>query len=339
MAEQAPKRRITLRIIPEEILTQWRTKYAPNTIKSMSYLLNQINSDVFGKKLFDKNDYLTQYQKVCDYIRTLPIVKQKTTANSVRQALKCYDGDIEETPAMKAYYDLFGQVVEEMKDPEVNIPKTPPEYHWDDVVKTWEFLHGIVDKKDTKVRLNVYRDYIFFSLNVLIPPLRPQDWLNSRIVNIPKETTPEDYIETHKEEGESQNFLDLTGQRLILSDYKASWAHGIRIVPFDVIGHGHQVNDIIHKWLDMNEGKLTYLFQTKNGISVSETNCHLYLNSIPINGHHITSTEMRNMYVSGEIFDSHLPQDRRQYLAEIMGHTFRTQMQVYTKYSHDMKPH
>lgn len=313
--------------IPVVIEQKWEEKYGEATFKKMKEQLKRVNREVFNSPYFIIDNYLNNYAQVIEFIEKQKSSVAKVLCNTVRQAIDCYD--VKNTIAYKAYYDCFGRIVKKAKEqPFTEVEeKEFPQFRWIDVEGLWKHLHNLF-KNNQNAKLNNYQVYLLFSLYYLLPPLRPQDWINAKIVRLSPDT---DLVEYAQENG---NIIDMTTHNLVVADYKTVLTHGVRVIPFNGLSEefGILLADIIEKYLVISRNA-SYLFTTKKGQPIAEQNITKIFAKALINDKPTNATELRNLFISEKIIDENLSLDRRKRLAYIMGHTIQTQTFIYSKYS------
>ena len=308
-------------IISPELEANWGKKYSEGSLKKMKEHLKRIDETIFKKGYFDIDDYLKDYEKVIIFIDSTK--SQKVLCNTVRQAL-CFYGVSETHIGYKKYYEYFGQLVEKSKDAVNSEVVSFPEFTWSDFEERWKELDQIVNSK-SKIKNNDYELYLVYSLYYFVPPLRPQDWLDSKIVDLPKGSDVRKYT------NEVNNFIDLTSGQLVVSNYKTFLTHGIRVIELPP-----NLVKIIKKWRTLSP--FDNLFTTKKGKVIEEQNFSKFWEKLLINGHKTTPTELRNLFISEKIIDANLSLPERLKYAYIMGHTLHTQTFYYSKYSKKWHP-
>jgi len=313
--------------LPDFIDRIWLEKYKPSAHNKMKEQLRRINRDVFGTPIFNIENYLEHYPDIIQFIEKQKPSVGKVLCNTVRQALECLED--KNTPSHKAFYELFGRLIKTRKnDLFVIVDKeTFPSFRWNDVREKWIELNNVFSSRND-VRITDYQAFLLLSLHYLLPPLRPQDWINSKIVFLDNDTDIRKYAERNG------NFIDMTNKILVVADYKTVMTHGIRIIPFGELSaqFGGILNDIIIRWLELNGGK-PYLFTTREDHPIAEQNITKIFDKILIKGNKTNATELRNLFISEKIVDANISLEHRERLAYIMGHTIQTQTFIYSKYS------
>jgi len=316
------------RELPIEIEQIW-SKHKEDTYRKKREQMRRVNKEVFGTPNYRVDNYLKHYEEVIKYIEKQTPAVSKALCGTVRSALECLN--LKETPAYRAYYDCYGRLVKKEKtNPYVEVDKSKyPTFTWEDVGNLWNQLDKL---QQDKVPCGLDQVYLLMSLYYLLPPLRPQDWINSRVVRLPEGTDLENYAK------DSGNIIDMTSHKLVVTDYKTVSTHGVRVIPFNELSevNGKKLAEVIENWLSNTKNK-EYLFTTKDGTPIAEQNINKIFNKINIDEENITATKLRNLFVSDKMNKASV--DRRQRLACVMGHTLLTQTFVYSKYNKDLHPH
>jgi hypothetical protein len=320
------------RELPLELETQWLQKYkGKETYRKRCEQIRRVNREVFGHTTYNLDDYLTHYDKVIKFIEEQTPAVSKSLCEAVRQSIECLNKT--NTPAYKAYYECYGRLIKRKKDSPFEKVNTSlcPNFTWNDFGDLWNQLHTL--RQEDKSR-NLHQIYLVVSLYYLLPPLRPQDWINSKVVWLPIGTNLEQYSHQYG------NILDMNSRTLAISDYKTMATHGTRIIPLGELSkeNGDKLFQIINEWLNSNKNK-NYLLTTKNGTPIAEQNISKIFDKINIDNETITPTKLRNLFISEKIMDNNISLDKRQRLSYIMGHTVTTQTFVYSKYSKCLHPH
>jgi hypothetical protein len=148
-------------------------------------------------------------------------------------------------------------------------------------------------------------DALIMTLYTSIPPLRGEDYVNTRIAD---RETPEG------------NYVDLSKARLVLRNYKTSDKHGERRIrlPADVMAAVDRVRDLVRSvWL---------LPRADGGhMTCAELRACLYR----LTGKKISTSMLRKIYVS--TFVPEMSAADRKILARIMGHTLEQQEFTYRR--------
>jgi len=316
------------RELPVEIEQIW-SKHKGDTYRKKREQIRRVNKEVFGTPNYRVDNYLKHYEDVIKYIEKQTPAVSKALCGTVRSALECLN--LNENQAYNAYYECYGRLVKKEKEnPFVEVDKSKyPTYTWEDVGNLWEQLDRL---HQNKAPCGLDQVYLLISLYYLLPPLRPQDWINSRLVRLAEGTNLEKYA---KEKG---NIIDMTSRTLVVVDYKTATTHGTRMIPFNELSeaNGKKLVEVIENWLNNNRNK-EYLFTTKDGTPIAEQNITKIFNKVNIDEENITATKLRNLFVSEKL--EKVTVERRQRLAHIMGHTLMTQTFVYSKYNRDLHPH
>lgn len=304
-----------------------KSKYKSSTHQKMQEQLSRIDRNVFGGGTTIIDNYVQKYEQVIEYFEKVKPTVAKVLCNTVRQVIECYG--LSDTPAGKAYYQYYGRITNSLKEHPFSEVKEGefPLFQWNDVGNVWAQLHRNFKDKP-KIKQSDYQIYLIFSLYYLLPPLRPQDWINSKIVRLPPNTDLIDY--TIK----NGNIIDMTSHQLVVSDYKTAIKHGTRIIPFNELSDefGKILSDIVEKYLANNQN-IEYLLTTRSGQPIAEQNTAKIFNKLDIKGQITNAAQLRNLFISEKIMDANLSLERRERLAYIMGHTIQTQTFIYSKYS------
>ena len=315
-----------------EVLTKWSTKYKATTAHKMEEQLHRISQNVFGANQLNLDPYLQDYKKILDFLKKQKPTIAKVLCNTIRQLLISCNQI--KTPAYQAYYQYYGNLSKQIKkQPYITVKEEDfPHFRWSDFGKVWNRLHHDFISKD-QIKSSDFQVYLVFSLYYLIPPLRPQDWLNSKIVHLDPNADPAEYARNHG------NIIDLIHHQIVIADYKTLSTHGVRVIPFDIINAelGQILTNIIEKLLRLKP-TTEYLLTTKSGHPIAEQNIIKIFGKAEICGKKTNPKQLRNLFISEKIIDANLPLEHRQRLAYIMGHTIQTQGFTYSKYSHCLHP-
>lgn len=295
------------------------------TITKYMSTLKRISLNVFQKGNVDFEDYLTgdNYIKVINFIKTLPKASVRPSIYILTVVLKLY-GDMTDNKIYQKYEEFYQSIPSVQQF--TRTKKVPKITMFDIEKKQKEYERNIQNmiERDS-IDYDYYKRYLALSVYTLMPPLRPSEWLTSRIVELPLTTDYKEY--THI----VPNYIDLVSGKMFLSDYKTFKKYGIRILQLPV-----KLINIIKEW--RKRRNRDYLFESKTrGTNEYKRMSHNAFSNmfknIPFDNGQLVPMMIRKIYISSSIIDGELVADERERIARIMGHSVGTQYLVYSQYS------
>jgi hypothetical protein len=155
-----------------------------------------------------------------------------------------------------------------------------------------------------------------------IPPVRPSEYLNLKIVS-----KPNSYSTTG-------NYFNVNTGKLKYTDYKTSKVYGD--ISIDASDDFTEIVKALYDVLDDIDG-VKYIFTTSTVPSkiIESPNFTSFFKSIPL-FRGLNPTDLRNLYCSS--IDSSSSMEDRAKIAMIMKHSIPTQLIIYSKYNKDSYP-
>lgn len=287
--------------VSKDIIDRLSKKLKPNSIKIVNNSILRIYRDLFDTLEFDKKRLIDESEKIIKWTNKLPPTTKKTILNSIRHI-------VENEEYEKLYRKAFFE--SELLYTDKYVGKTPEYYIR---LEDMEKLKGKYEK--TK--------QLIYNLYTLIPPLRGQDYYNTK------------FYFGDKEIPKNCNYYNHTTKELVIRNSKTSKKHGVRIIKYPKI-----ITDMIEKntashmdgdYLLLNaRGKQ---FQQRSFTSILN---RIYDSQIPIYGkgknHHISIHIIRRTYISeclNYITDLEKQMIFRKKLSKILGHSLGTQWSIY----------
>jgi hypothetical protein len=292
--------------------------------------INTIQSSIIKKSVFDIQDYITHYDAIVGFCKTKG-EGGSSYLNRIHKVMSFFRK--EDDPIMIKYKDAY----QSMRSISFIKAKKVLKFTWKDLENNWQKLKTTIDKYKSwgtkPSEIMGYRQFLAYSLYILIPPLRPEDWLTSKLVKVPEGGNLEEYSKSNN----ISNFLDLTSGHLFISDYKSKCLQ----VPFRNInlnaplGEPIVLMDIIRKWVDHYQSNPTHLFVKKNKNPMASNDFCQFFEKIPVTSPDFvaTATDFRNLYISYKVHDCQMSKLMREKVAYIMGHSLETQYLTYSKYT------
>jgi hypothetical protein len=295
------------------------------TITKYMSTLKRISVNVFQKENVDLEDYLTgdNYIKVINFIKTFPKSSVRPSIYILTVVLKLY-GDMTDNIIYKKYEEFYQsipsiqQFTRTKRSPNItmfDIEKKQREYELN--------IKNMIERDS--IDYDYYKRYLALSIYTLMPPLRPSEWLTSRLVELAPTSDYKEY--THV----VPNYIDLFSCKMVLSDYKTVKKYGIRILQLPT-----KLINIIKEW--RNRRNRDYLFESKTrGTNEYKRMSHNAFSNmfknIQFDNGQLVPMMIRKIYISGSVIDGELVGDERERIARIMGHSVGTQYIVYSQYS------
>lgn len=314
--------KITLEIIHAKLLNTGRQ---PSTIRSYIGSFKRVARDCFkitGDELINDRNKMLNYDKVIKYIWSDKLVgqnKKKTFVGFLDVAhMMCRTKELKPyRTELRAVYDFCkGDIITKGSD---KFDKTYEKFNWDDLINKRNEIRKLLTK-NYNPKLDV--TYLVLSLYVLLPPLRPQDFVNAQVFEDIDHIDDDDIIDI--------NYVDLENSQLVINNHKT------------IKGTGKRIVDIPEKLL-----KIINNFQKKSGStwlipSLKNSNDHMNITHFsqffirifdPTGKLRVTPTFLRNLYVSNRLDDNNVTDADRRKDAKIMGHSTRIANITYGKLS------
>lgn len=285
-----------------------------STLQFYMNCLSKINSiSSLSKEVFDPNTYFTNINKYIDYFsQTSP-----TKDNQLKAMLMFYKLLSIEIP--KELIDIRNSMKTQLHSIETNKPKkfihlsTREQLH--EMYDMWTKNINKILEESGDIKGDMMK-YLIVCCYCTMPPFRPSEWLNLKIVNDDKD---------HK-----GNYLNINTGKIIYADYKTvkSWGKIDMYLSDEVL----DAIRAFYEYLDDVEG-YKHLFTTdKNTIMATSNFCKFFKGIF--NG--CSPNDIRNLYCSTIPFDT--PLEERAKIATMMKHSVSSQMLIYSKYNPNAYP-
>jgi len=283
----------------------------------------QASKDKFYKEAKLNISYLSRRQDaIVAAIALLPVSQQSAYLNSVVDVYKRIP-DLTRKPEVTERYDKLVNQLKAKRESE-QVYKEPSEKDTANVV-TEDELDQTLDKfnrlagekpQDKAIALK----QLVVTLYTKIPPLRPQDYVNTKFVD---------------KDPEASNYVDLAKKELVLTEGKTMKGRDARVIklPDEVVTVMQRVKSLFDsEWLipmvkdaakPMSGSGFTHFLERVIGKSLGPDN--------------VGASRLRNLYVS-RLDDTDATADERKEAARVMGHSVGTQQTVYTKHSKKLHP-
>ena len=316
------KIKLNLRLISKEVEEKLQITRTVGSMKSLKTHLKNFSRDIFDKTTFDSQLFAKESSKVINHLKESQLAPDSITPrlNNLIKTLEAYGIESALIDPYRSYYD------EIMLSKPLYVKKNPIKdkgLSWEDIEKLYSMVKLEVDNCKY-YNEKIYKKFLVLSLYIHVPPLRPEDWLNCKIVD--GSVTNED------------NCLDLSSQKLYIYKSKTKNSIGSRIIDLPPV-----LVDIIKKWYLYR--KTDYLFVKKNNKTMrSDGFSHYMSTNFKLQKTkedeivELTPNYLRNLFISEKIHDAKVPMEERHRLSKIMGHQLRTQEYVYSKYSKEKHP-
>lgn len=165
-------------------------------------------------------------------------------------------------------------------------------------------------QKPDKFNPKVDIPHVVLALLKYLPPLRSQDYI---------------YL-NYNDYDDTSNYVDLEAKSLVIRTYKTNKTHGTRIIHMP-----EELFDVIDRMKDVSGSDWVIPSLTNPDKTFSPSSFNKLLNSLL--GAGISTTVLRRLYVSEIVINNDMKGKERKKIAKIMGHTTRTQNEMYSSYS------
>lgn len=304
-----------------ELKLKQRYNYKDSSLKAIGGTIKRILKHTFNCHSPDLKK-LEEFDKVRDYIEVIssPNVRKSLT-NNVIKVLSIVDGV---PKRIKDKYEiLFKKYAQEHSD--IVKYRIPTKTQQDQFIT----LEKIAQKRDTLRGKNTYNDrlkHVILSLYTYLPPLRGEDYYNTKVYRLSKDADLDHYAELFK-----ANFIDLESNTLVISSYKTDKNYEIRKITIP-----QRLSLILEGWMYKN--KTDQLLMNQKGNPVSG----VYLTQILKRtiGLNTSTSKLRKIYIS-EVINylskrNDITQQQkinyRKHIAKIMAHSLGSQEFVYSGY-------
>jgi integrase len=277
--------------------------------------LKRIARDVFSKDVNELTiNELKNYYSIFGYVASDEVNNnmKKTLLNSVLNVVKCisnFPTNIIEK--YKSQFDKQAKITDEARE---LAPPTEREkinkITMDEIrTKRDELKLKLIDKYVPRIDIQ----YLILCLYSYLPPLRIQDYYNTRIDYVPKK------------DRNKINFIDLKTKQLIVNDYKTAKKYGKRTINLT-----DELNNIIIEFKKKSKAKFLIPKSYNVNEPISPTNMTHLIERIL--GKKASSQIIRKAYIS-EMLEKGIKPEQAKKVAEIMGHSLYMQRLVYNKYT------
>ncbi len=206
-----------------------------------------------------------------------------------------------------SFQSEFKQVSRKVADAETY--KAPKEAELEKL-KSIEELKQMRDNHEDKSS----NSYIALCLYTYLPPLRSQDWINTKL-----------FYDSSKVKEKDCNYLCLKQKKLFITKYKTAETHGEReeVVPDALV-------KVLKAYKDNT--KATYVIETNKHEKFTSSSFGKFLNR----KFGMSSSTIRKVFVSECVDDGMKGKELKQ-VAKTMGHTVGVQQGTYTRFANICK--
>jgi len=318
-------------IIPKSINRRLLQRYRPSSIQTMTTNLKNALINIYSKDKYTLRPFKNDSDLFTKYIDNKLTVQsaQKNLTSAVLAFLKA-DARTPDN-VIETYQKFFDKLAKRID--EDNKYKEPTEKEeesfipWKDILKVYK-KYSLIVKEYSDQQFSSYEDkyvflkYLLLTLYTTIPPLRGEEYVNSIIIKV-KSVGMYDIIT----QACKCNLVDLTHNNLVISFYKTSKTHDVRIIP---IPEG--TVKVIKRWYEITNGN-KYLIPNLQTPSASMSQSALsHLLQRVFKPYDISTSMLRKIYISEKMKTIHNNPKERKELAKIMGHTLATQEFIYNRF-------
>ena len=308
--------------ITEQNMKDKLTEYFPDKKKTtlQSYWSNyrKLCLDTFHKEPADMSQIeIDRAGEVAEVLKTYKPTCAKVYCNSLLKCLQCFYPETEKD-VMKIYNKAFGELCQQCIKLSEYAKPTDAELRrlttFEEIVKKREALASQLGNTYSQRHVK----HLLLCLYTMFPPLRNQDWCNSKLFSRASRIKSDDLSKI--------NYVCLSKKILVLNDYKTVKTHGVRIhkLPQDLI-------NVLKSFKKISKSKWVIPHPDDIKKHMSAKHMSNYLNRLALCG----CSHLRKLYISNRM-DKGMNADQRKELACIMGHTCAMQAVTYTRYSSEL---
>lgn len=228
----------------KEHIKKQRPNLSTSSVNSYNSILKNLFIKLEGNKDFD-NKIFKDKELITNHLKDV-LPKQRKT---ILSALVVYldDGEIKDH-----YREQMIKDIKLSKEEAINQKRdeTKDFIEWNDVINIYNaikkdvyYLMKAKPEEITPKEINLIQDYVLLSLYVLIPPRRSLDYIELKQRDFNKE---------------SDNYIDMTKNKLIFNQYKTSKFYKTQEVTLP-----QDLKRILKKWSEINKNEYV-LIDTKN---------------------------------------------------------------------------
>lgn len=286
-------------------------KVSANTQISDLAAFKRIVKSVFGGKIPTKDEIEKSLDKITIGILSIEnLGSRKTVLKGFLKVAKLVIG------ADVKSFEPLTKGVKKTKDKQKIVPLT------DDERKNLIEYSKLVELRDTfktKLKAKFTRDdakYLILCLFCKLPPMRCQDYRTSLLLD-------DDHGMT-VEELKAVNYIIMSSGRWIINDHKTKGTYQEKVIELDA-----EIVNLIKEF--KAKSKSDYLICTEEREQFEQANMSNWLTRFI--GKKISTTALRNIFVSEKMDDADYTEENAENNARIMGHSLETAEQVYSKFS------
>lgn len=303
--------------LPDEVIALLElSNFSPTSIRTFDYSVKRLFSMMYGPlQKFNINKILKDYLTVINTIENsdAPLNSKKMLFHSISNVIKV--SGIDTYPAMKILdaRDKFSSYVDEMRAFQKKESVIPLDNIYPLIKSTFDDLElSLTDEYDPSKDV----PYIILGFFIYLPPLRSQDYVNTRITS-----------KGLKNNDDKINHINLEKSEMIINEYKTGKKYGQRKI--------HLPAPLVHilkeyKTKSKNKWLVPKLYGDGSEPMTNSAFTH-FLNRVL--GEKISTAELRRAYISQEVINKDMKGKERKNVAKIMAHSTRTQGEIYSKYS------
>jgi hypothetical protein len=308
--------------VTETTIRNKLAEYYPNakktTLDSYFYSYRKLCRQGFSKEPHQlKQEDINQTERVISALEQNPPTSAKVYSNCLMKCIKCFfpatDADV--VGAYRAKFDDLCKHCTKLREYAKPTPK--------ELLKLTTF-EKIIEKRDALCEEleEYYSDkhikHILLCLYTMFPPLRNQDWCESKLYSRASRIKKDDLSTT--------NYVCLSKKIIVLNSYKTEKNYGTRI---------HKLpNDLIQKlkaFKKVSRSKWVVPHPSDKKKHMTGKHMGTYLERLI----KCAPCFLRKLYISNRL-DAGCAAEERKRLAEIMGHSCGTQMVCYSRFSKEL---
>lgn len=305
----------------KKLLSAGRTQ---STAEAYIYSFRRVAKGVYG---ISGDELLQDVAKIRDYDKIIKFIWKKIpvkTRNSILTGFYHVATLVVRTKDMKKYKDELITIrkvgnAATITDNHSKHSKTQENFEWNDLIeKRNEYKFQLTDYYNPKVDIS----YLLLALYSMLPPLRPQDYVKTRVFK--NAANVSDNIL------KSINFIDITTSKLVINYHKTFEAHSKKIIKIP-----RELLKIIKNF--KNKSKSRWLVPTlrNNMLHMGPKQFNHFFVRIfdKTEKIKIGPSFLRTYYISMRLDDKNVTDSDRELDAEIMGHNPSTADLYYSKLS------
>ena len=300
--------------LPDSIRDKMTAKYKSSSIKTMDRQIKRIHK-IAGLPTFSVELLmdLNKVTKIITELKTTETVK-KSLVNTTMKIIEFAGQGVAEE-----YKSWFKQLCAQEREARQYAKSTLKEQSCLNDVDIDYLVKKRNEWKQISKKSRKQKDYIKYlvlSLYTMLPPLRGEDYFNTRVLS----SAGRDINELAKTL--DYNFYDLDTKTIVITKYKTSSTYGIRTIVFP-----EELASIISQWMnDINP--TNYLIPDRKGNMMRQQSFTDMLFRI-FKPYKISTSMLRKIYISKVAIL--LPVEERKEISKIMAHSLVTQEFIYNK--------